>query len=345
MQENSSSSEAGSCAERLVVGVDVGGTKIAAGVVSPRGQVYSRVQRPTDIGGPEKTLQSIAGGISEAILAAGVCKEQIQGVGLGIPGEVDPERGIGLFSANLGWKNVVVTGWLEDALGLPCAIENDVSVAALGEHLYGAGQGVHTMLYVSLGTGIAAKTIIGGKLQRGAHGLAGEIGHTIFVPDGPLCLCGARGCLEALASGPALARIAQEKMQAGCTTLLGDLDILKRGEKLRAEHIFAAIAQGDSLSRQIVAEAGAHLAYAVYLLAMSFDPQLIVFGGGLSHEENPLIEAVRHEVARWAARSPIFQGIWTSGMLRLTALKRDAGILGAAALIAVSDMLRSCGDR
>jgi glucokinase len=340
MQENSHIPATDSDVERLVVGVDVGGTKIAAGVVDPYGQVYSRVQLPTDTDGPERTLQSIAAGIEEAILAAGIRKEQIHEVGLGIPGIVDPEHGIGLFSANLGWKNVAVTRWLEDTLRLPCVIENDVSVAALGEHLYGAGQGVHTMLYMSLGTGIAARVVINGRLHRGSHGLAGEIGHTVFVPDGPLCLCGARGCLETLASGPALARLAWEKIQAGHITLLSDLDILKRGEQLTAEHLFAAIAQGDSLSKQIVFEAGAHLAYAVYLLAMSFDPQIIVLGGGLAHEENPLIETVRSEVARWTTRSPVFQEIWAPDMLRLTALKRDAGILGAAALVSASDAIR-----
>jgi glucokinase len=322
-------------AEGLLVGVDVGGTKIAAGVVDARGQVQSRVQIPTDTGGAEKTLQSIATGIVEAIRAAGIEREQIRGIGLGIPGEVDPESGIGLFAANLHWKNVPVKRWLEDALGIPCAIENDVSVAALGEHLYGAGRTerdskADTMVYLSLGTGVAAKAIIGGKLHRGSHGLAGEIGHTVFVPDGPLCACGTRGCLEALAAGPALAKRAREALQAGHVSLLQEQD----QATLTAHHLFSAIAQGDSLSRQIVAGAAKQLAYAVYLLAMTFDPQVIVLGGGLAHEENPLIEGIRAGVAQWVELSSIFREFWRADMLRLTALKRDVGILGAAALLA-----------
>jgi glucokinase len=329
MQEN---------AEGLLVGVDVGGTKIAAGVVDARGQVLSRAQIPTDTGSTEKTLQSIAAGIVEAIRAAGIEREQIRGIGLGIPGEVDPESGVGLFAANLYWKNVPVKRWLEDVLGIPCAIENDVSVAALGEHLYGAGRSVgtegdskaDTMVYLSLGTGVAAKAIVGGRLHRGSHGLAGEIGHTVFVPDGPLCACGTRGCLEALAAGPALAKRAREALQAGHVSLLQEHD----QATLTAHHLFSAIAQGDSLSRQIVAGAAKHLAYAVYLLAMTFDPQMIVLGGGLAHEENPLIEGIRAGVAQWVERSAIFREFWRADMLRLTALKRDVGILGAAALLA-----------
>ncbi len=320
MQEN---------AEGLLVGVDVGGTKIAAGVVDAHGQVLSRVQIPTDTGGAEKTLQAIATGIVEAMRAAGVDREQIRKIGLGIPGEVDPVSGVGLLAANLHWKNVPVKRWLEDALGMPCAIENDVSVAALGEHLYGAGQ-ADTMVYLSLGTGIAAKAIVGGKLHRGSHGLAGEIGHTVFVPDGLLCACGARGCLEALAAGPALAKRAREALEAGHVSLLQKQD----QAALTAHHLFSAIAQGDSLARQIVAGAATHLAYAVYLLAMTFDPQVIVLGGGLAHEENPLIEGIRAGVVQWVERSPIFREIWHADILRLTALKRDVGILGAAALVA-----------
>jgi glucokinase len=228
-----------------------------------------------------------------------------------------------------------VKRWLEDVLGIPCAIENDVSVAALGEHLYGAGRmeiesKTDTMVYLSLGTGIAAKTIINGKLHRGSHGLAGEIGHSVFVADGPLCACGARGCLEALAAGPALAKRAREALQAGHVSLLQEHD----PATLTAHHLFSAVAQGDSLARQIVAGAAKHLSYAVYLLAMSFDPQVIVLGGGLAHEENPLIEGIRAGVAQWVELSPIFREIWHTDMLRLTALKRDVGILGAAALVA-----------
>ena len=126
--------------DALVVGVDVGGTKIAAAVVDPAGQIYGRVQHPTDVSRPEMTLQAIAGAISGAIEAAGMARSGISAIGLGIPGKVDPETGTGLVSVNLGWRNVPVTPALESLLVIRCAIENDVRAAALGENYYGAGR-------------------------------------------------------------------------------------------------------------------------------------------------------------------------------------------------------------
>jgi glucokinase len=315
----------------LVVGVDVGGTKIAAGVVDEQGQVYSRVKQPTYTSSPEVTLQCIAAAVNEAIAAAGIDRVHIGGVGLGIPGKVDPEQGIGVLSVNLGWRDVPVRNWLEDALGLPCAIENDVRAAILGESQYGAGRGVSNLVYLSLGTGIAASILIAGHLWRGAHGLAGEIGHTVFVADGTPCRCGARGCLEALAAGPALALRAQEEIRAGRASLLQRMTA--NHTDLTAEHIFAAAAQGDDLASQILSEAASHIAYAIYLLAMAYDPQMVVLGGGLAHEGSPLIEAVRSGVVRWMEQALIFREILDEQALCVTSLQRDAGILGAAALI------------
>lgn len=320
----------------LVVGVDVGGTKIAAGVVDAQGQVYGRVQLPTDTSRPEMTLQSIAAGITGTLRAARISPPHISGVGLGIPGKVDPEHGIGLLSVNLGWQDVPVKRWLEEALGLPCVVENDVGAATLGESLYGAGRelgGLANLVYLSLGTGVAARAMIEGRLYRGTNGLAGEIGHAIFVPGGPLCRCGARGCLEALVAGPALARKAQEEVQAGRASLLQEL--LARSPKPTAELVFEAATQGDSLAQQILAEAGSHLAYAIYLLAMAFDPQVVVLGGGLAQADGLFIEAIRSGVTRWLEQSPVFREILDLGAIRLSALQQDVGILGAAALVAV----------
>ncbi len=331
MQTNTSFSSYSHDDARLMVGVDVGGTKIAAGVVDEQGQVYSRVKQPTYTSSPEVTLHCIATAVNEAIAAAGIDRVHIGGVGLGIPGKVDPQQGIGVLSVNLGWRDVPVRSWLEDALGLPCAIENDVRAAILGESQYGAGRGVSNLVYLSLGTGIAAAVLVAGQLWRGAHGLAGEIGHTVFVADGVPCRCGARGCLEALAAGPALALRAQEEIRAGRASLLQR--VAANHADLTAEHVFAAAAQGDDLANQILCEAASHIAYAIYLLAMAYDPQMVVLGGGLAQEGGPLMEAVRSGVVRWMEQAPIFREILDEQSLRLTSLQRDAGILGAAALI------------
>jgi glucokinase len=326
----------------FVVGVDVGGTKIAAGVVDANGQVSGRVKVPTDTRQPEMTLQSIRGAITATLHEAGVSPSQISGVGLGIPGKVDTVNGISLLAVNLGWRAIPVKLRLEEALGLPCFIENDVSVAAQGESLYGAGKGLENFIYLSLGTGVAARMILNSQLYRGSNGLAGEIGHTIFVPSGPQCSCGARGCLEALVSGPALARLAQEEIQTGKSTILRDGQLHE--PQLAAEHVFAAAIQGDNVAEQILARAGTHLAYAIYLLAMVFDPQAVVLGGGLAQTGGPFIAAIRSGVVSWLEQSPIFREILSTESLLLSSLKLDAGILGAAALVSTRLKTAESGD-
>ncbi|GLV54022.1 glucokinase [Dictyobacter sp. S3.2.2.5] len=315
----------------LVIGVDVGGTKIAAGVVDALGQVYGRVQFSTDTSRPEATLRTVAHAVRSAIQAAGVSPAHIRGVGLGIPGKVDVENGVSVFAVNLGWRDVPIKRQLEADLAVPCRVENDVNAAALGEYLYGVGRGTANLVYLILGTGIAARVMISGQLYRGTNGLAGEIGHAIFVADGPPCRCGAQGCLEALAAGPALARSARDAVASGSPSSLQE--VLNRGSELTAEHVCQAASQGDGLAMRIITEAGEHIAHAIYLLSLSFDPQVVVLGGGLAQVEI-LMDAVQARVARKAEQSPIFRDIYHAQLVRLTGLKQDAGILGAAALVA-----------
>jgi len=332
-----------SSAASLVIGVDVGGTKIAAGIVDPQGQLSGRVKLPTDTSRPEKTLQSIANAITSTIEAAQVSTASIKGIGLGIPGTVDPERGIGVQAVNLGWHNVPVSAWLEERFGLPCAIENDVGAAALGEFCYGIGQAFGpraNIAYLSLGTGIASRMIINGQLYRGRHGLAGEIGHQIFVTNGPLCQCGAYGCLEAVAAGPALAKRAQQALQAGQPSILRDLlasssssSNLPDTQKLTSELVFAAAQQGDKLALDILTEAGQHIALAICQLAMTFDPDVVVLGGGLSQQDGPLMESIRASILHLRKQTPIFHAILTIEDVQRSGLGANTGILGAAALI------------
>jgi len=321
----------------LVVGVDVGGTKIAAGVVDAQGQVHGRVQLPTTASQPEETLNTIIAAITSAIQTAGVSFAAIRGVGLGIPGKVDVEQGISLLAVNLGWRDVSVKSHLETALGLPCNVENDVNAAAMGEYLYGVGQGTSNLVYLILGTGVAARIMIAGQIYRGSNGLAGEIGHAQFAVDGPQCRCGGKGCLEALAAGPALAQRAQETVRSGAPSSLRA--VLAQHPKLTAEQVCEAARQGDQLARQIITAAGQHVAHAIYLLALTYDPQVIVLGGGLAQVEI-LMETIQTDVARKAEQSPIFREIYHKQLVRLTGLKQDAGILGAAALIAAHDRCR-----
>ena len=316
----------------LVVGVDVGGTKIAAAVVDAAGQMHGRVQVPTDVRGAEATLESIAEAVLRALSAADVARDGVLAAGLGIPGKVDPEAGIGILSVNLGWRDVPVKAFLEARLGLPCALENDVKAATLGEGRFGAGRGMRNFIYLSVGTGIAAGLILDGRLYRGSTGMAGEVGHAIIDPQGPRCKCGARGCLEAVASGPAIAAQATEALRTSRPTLLRDLAAGSDGQ-VTAEQVFAAARQGDLVAREVVDEAGTYLGLAISQLIMAFDPQRIVLGGGVAQGGELLLQAIHRELRRQATESFVFREMYKPEAVQLTALGTDVGILGAAALV------------
>jgi glucokinase len=316
--------------ESPVVGVDVGGTKIAAGVVDAAGRITGQVKIPTDTSQATTILDSIERAVRTSLAAAGLELSQIKGVGLGIPGVVDPLEGVGIESANLGWRNVPVKARLEKRLGVTCYIENDVGAGALGESLYGAGRGFEDMVYLSLGTGVAARAIISGKLYRGTHGVAGEIGHISLVGGAKVCRCGGQGCLEAWASGPAIAAQAQEAVQAGRSSLLPGL-VRDTGE-IRAETVFEAASGGDRVANEIVGEAGRNLAHAIFMLAALYDPQAVVLGGGLVQGRDELVKAIRAGMEYQAKQSPLFLPVVEAMPVRVSELKNEGPVLGAAAI-------------
>ena len=314
-----------------MVGVDVGGTKTAAAVVDGQGRLSGRVQRPTEVGDAARTLAGIAATVRLAVQAAGLTLADMDAVGLGIPGQVDPVAGVGQYSVNLGWRDAPVRAWLEAELGLPCAVENDVSVAALGESRFGVGRGLPTLVYLVVGTGIAARVVVEGRLYRGVNGLAGEIGHLVFEPDGPLCKCGARGCLEALAAGPAIAARAREGLLAGRASSLAAG--LAQADGLTAHAVLAAAEAGDGWASEVVAAAAAYLARAVATLLTLYDPAVVVLGGGLAHS-GPLWMAELHaELARQAAQSPLLDELYHPAQVVVSPLGDDAALLGAASLV------------
>lgn len=317
--------------DRLFIGVDVGGTKIAAAGVDGQGNIRGRVHSPTDVSGPEMTVRSIAETIEAAIAASGASRGKITAVGLGLPGKVDPERGIGILSVNLGWRDVPVKSMLEKRLGLPCFIENDVKVAALGESRYGAGKGLRNMVYLTIGTGIAAGVIIEGKIYRGSTNMAGEIGHAIIERNGPRCKCGTRGCLEAVAAGPAIAALAISAIEAGSETSLRDMAKANKG-LVTAEMVCQAARQGNPVAREIFEEIGSYIGLGVHMLIMLYDPELVVLGGGVTGAGDLLLNPIRRELKRLATWSYVAKEMLKPEMVRLTALGRDVGILGAAAL-------------
>jgi glucokinase len=318
---------------RTSIGVDVGGTKIAAGLVDAQGLIHNRVRWPTPAGSPEKILRGVADVVEQVIASSGLERGEIEAIGLGIPGPVDIERGIGIVSVNLGWRNVPVRSALETMLGKPCFIENDVKAAALGEYRYGHGKGLSDMVYLSIGTGIEAPMIMNGKLYRGPTGMAGEVGHAIIDRQGPRCKCGSMGCLEALASGPAIAARAEAKVKSGQKSTL-TRTLAAGQQQLTAEKVFEAAANGDRLAMETIEETGAYLAYTIQLVMLLLDPQLVVIAGGVAQAGDLLLGPIHRSLAQQAAESYVFREVFDAERVRLTRLGADAAILGAASLVA-----------
>jgi glucokinase len=310
----------------LLVGVDVGGTKVAVLVVDGDGEVRAHNTLPTVLGSPQSTLVGIAEDIRHGVGLAGASMSDVQAVGMGVPGRVDPKTGIVRQAVNLGWEELAAGAMLSAQLGLPCYLENDVRLAALGARSYLGSAAPHSMAYVSVGTGIAAGLVLDGRLYRGIHGLAGEIGHMIVDPDGPQCVCGARGCLESLAAGPAIARLGEEAAHSDENTLL------RNSQPVTAKAVYAASRAGDATAQAIIRRASRYLAQALQQLTVTYDVERIILGGGVAREGEAFLEPVLLELAGLWQCSMLASETMRPDMIGLLPPDYDAGTWGAVAL-------------
>jgi glucokinase len=234
----------------------------------------------------------------------------------------------------LNWRDVPVKAEMEARLGLPCAIENDVKAAALGEARFGAGKGLENLVFLTIGTGIAAAIVLDNKVYRGPRGMVGEIGHAMIERDGPQCKCGGYGCFEALASGPAIAARAAQKLSSGGVSLLAKSLLAKGGGALTAEDVFHAAAEGDALALETAEEIGEYVAFVIQFLALAYDPRLVVLGGGVPQAGKPFLDPILHNLERQAQQNWVFRAVYRPGFVQVSRLGNDIGVLGAAALVA-----------
>ncbi len=292
----------------VVVALDVGGTSVKGGLVDPLGGVEFEIRRPT---GTERGVQAVLDGITTMVRAllegatpAGLAPVSI---GIGVPGIVDVQSGIARYAANLGWRDVPLGSMLQAEFGLPVAVGHDVRLAGLAEARVGAGSGVESVFFVSIGTGIAGTLCQQGQIYDGATGQAGEVGHLVVRPGGPLCACGNRGCLEAIASA---ARIA-DRYSTG------------RGSVVSAARVVELVGQGDSLAVRIWAEAIDALADGLAMVTSLIDPGRIVIGGGLSLAGDTLLSPL-------TAALPTRLTFRPAPPLDVTVLGDLAGVIGAA---------------
>jgi glucokinase len=313
----------------LVIGIDVGGTKIAVGLMErnanfiARDISYSHVDSP-----PDQVVDEIVRLTEKLLVTSSVDKSKITGVGVGIAGHVHSERGIVLTNSNLPhWDCYPLRDTLRTRLGLPVIIDNDANCAALGEFRYGAGRGAKDMCYVTFSTGCGMGIVINGKLHRGATGTAGEIGHTVVNPDGPVCSCGKRGCLMSYACGMALDKMARDCVECGEDTLLrsmcGDCP-----EHIKAEMIAEAASNGDPAALRLLNTAGKYFGIGLSTIVQIINPDTIVIGGGLVHIGPLLLDPCIKSL-----NENIHHVLVDSAKIVLTELWNDAGVIGAGALL------------
>jgi len=315
-----------SIAPGVTIGVDIGGTKIAAGVVDGSGNILATARRPTPRHDSGAVLNDVADVVNE--LQAGV-DGSIVGVGVGVAGGVDQSRSMVYFAPNLAWSQVPVRAVLEAATQLPVVVENDGAAAAWAETRFGAGVGLQHVVMVTVGTGIGGGIVVDGHVMRGAHGVAAEIGHLNAVPDGRLCGCGRHGCWEQYASGNALVREARElaserRQEAGALLALGD----GTPEGVQGSHITQAAQIGDPVAVEAFANVGTWLGRGLADLTAIVDPDAFVIGGGVSEAGDLLLASARRTLSEkvfGGTNRPLPQ-------LLVARLGNDAGIVGAADL-------------
>jgi glucokinase len=301
------------------IGVDVGGTKIAAGLISAEGEILSEVRHPT-ANARETLLSAIAEAIAEVKGAY-----EVGGVCLAVPGFILARENKVLSAANLeAIEGIPLEEELGARTGLRVTVENDANAAAWGEFRFGAGKDVEDLILVTLGTGVGGGVISHGDLLRGARGTGGELGHITVLPTGPRCGCGNRGCLEALASGTAIARRAQKAATEQPDSFLGRL---AEERAPLGEDVLELARKGDEAAVKVLREAGTWLGVGLATFVNIFDPEVIAIGGGVSEAGDLVLEPARREL-RLRSHSPSRDLV----EIREATLGAKSGMLGAAAL-------------
>lgn len=315
-----------------IIGVDLGGTKIATAVIDIKGKILSKKKEFTVVDfGPEAVIKQMLRMVNQVLDLAKIKLKQVKGIGIGAAGPLNTKKGIIIAPPNLpGWHNVQLIEPFKKEFNLPVFLDNDANAACLGEWYFGAGCGTKNMVYLTVSTGIGGGIIIDGKLYHGTNDNAGEIGHMTINPNGPLCNCGNYGCLEAHASGTAVARFAKdalkEKMKETLVLKLVDNDI----EKVTAKIIFQAAKKRDKFSKGIIEMTSEFLGIGVANVINIFNPEKVVLGGGVTKAGSLLFKKVRETAYKRAMPA-------VSKVTKIVPAKLgdNVGIMGAATLVLV----------
>jgi glucokinase len=317
-----------SMSKDLFIGVDVGGTKIAAALADGKGRIYARDKTSTPRGAkPKAVLKTIAGLVKGLLGESGLRLKDVRGIGVGVPGIVDPDEGRMLAAPNVALAGVRVGKELEKTLGPDTVVGNDVNLGVLGEQWLGAARGFQNVVGIFPGTGVGGGVIVGGELLLGAHGAAAELGHVVVDPEGPLCGCGIRGCLEALASRTAIEREIRRAVRRGEKSIVTEL-AGRSLEVIKSKTLSKALKRKDPVVGRAFRQAARALGLACVSLRHVFDPELFVFGGGLVEACG---EHILPAVQRALDEDPLFRKVSDCKAVP-SELGDDAVLLGAVAL-------------
>jgi len=300
-----------------IVAIDIGGTQLRVAVYPRSGTTPITIQRTPTLGMEAGVFERLT-----ALIDTVWPKGSVDAISVAAPGPVNPYTGIIISTPNIpAWTNYPLTELLSNQYHVPAYLGNDANLAALGEWKYGAGQGHHDVLYLTISTGIGGGIISSDMLIEGSRGMAAELGHVTVLPDGPVCSCGLSGHLEAVASGPAIACYIREQIAAG------RLSILRNNTELNARDVGEAAKQGDGLAKEAFVRAGGFIGRAVADFLHIFNPSIVIFGGGVSHSGRLILDPIEDSMKR-----NIMDKSYLDGLQIATAkLGDDSGLLGALA--------------
>lgn len=313
------------------IGLDIGGTKIIGALFDEDENIVKSVKKKTKA---REGKEAIFSQISKVIdgLLEGIEKEDVAGMGAGVPGIIDSEKGVVVFSPNIPWENYNLKEELEERYGIRLRIGNDVNVGVLGEWKYGAGKNYRNIVGIFVGTGIGGGLVLNGQIYEGKIGAAGEIGHMNISADGPVCGCGARGCLEAVASKTAMQKDIEAQLRRGRESMFREL-LGTNGEIIKSEQIKQAYDAGDELAVEVVEKAAMYIGNAVASLINILNPELIIFGGGVMESMgDELIPLIKKSARRYTMPK-----LLEACEIKTAKLGDNAGLYGALTLAKQGD--------
>lgn len=319
------------------VGVDIGGTKVAAGIVNSSGLILAHTRGPMNCRATDKEgLHSVISTVDSLFAMEPACRKEAHSIGICAPGPLDPRTGVIINPPNVPcWRDFPLAGEVSKRYSVPVKVDNDANAAGLAEYLWGAGHGIRNVFFATLGTGIGTGIILDGKIFHGRTGSAAEGGHITIDPNGPVCGCGKKGCIEVLASGTGIARRAREKL-AQSPQLGGELLAIAGGDAsaIRSEMVAKAAEAGDTLAKEVLAQTYEYLAIWLGDIVDLLEPEVIILGGGVAEMLRPHFGEIQKRMKNWCVNSryqeiPIVPAYYGE----------NAGIAGGAALCISNSLL------